>query len=43
MKAPKMTKVIEIRKCNQIEHEFPIGCRVVIGQKGKYDGYTGEV
>ncbi|KAL4436223.1 hypothetical protein ABPG74_018207 [Tetrahymena malaccensis] len=43
MKEQKVEKVIQIAKCDSIEKEFPIGCKVVIAQKGNLDGHTGIV
>ncbi|EAS07144.2 XRN 5'-3' exonuclease amine-terminal protein (macronuclear) [Tetrahymena thermophila SB210] len=43
MKEQKIEKVIQVTKCDNIEKEFPIGCKVVIAQKGNLDGHTGIV
>lgn len=43
MKEQKIEKVLQVAKCDKIEEEFPLGCKVVVVQKGPHDGYTGEV
>lgn len=43
MENPSLEKIIQISTGNKIEKEFPIGAKVVIAQKGKFDGHTGVI